>query len=291
MSSLTADLDRLKSELGEQHYLLQRAPFERLVVEPLSDDPLALSFKILFGYIMVKAANQDISSPSVDSAVEDLGVFTKQQIWIHLYPAVKPGSSVEIQVHSYALDGGYIGKQDRENIGRTASGCAAAFALPGRCKWSRSKLVALAKYYFLRKLVETGSEEDKEKMLLGIPISKTFREDLKAVCRDFEEEVKDMGPPITRAAAEAEQTDSQESELSDLTQGFLEENGSEITASVVVKNDLATPTRGMAEVTRDTVSKIRRHSPVQHTDRYRNLPPEKSRHKNSQNCTRTKRRS
>jgi hypothetical protein len=254
MSTPTADLDQLKNDLDEQHYLLQYAPFERLVVAPLVDDPQAVSFKLLFGYIRAKTTNDERSLSSAEFIDKDLVVISKQQIWIYLYPAAKPGSSVEIQFHSYTLDGRYVGREDGKNIGKTVSGFAAAFALPGRCKWSRSKIVALAKYYFLRKLVENGSKEDKEKFALGISTSKSFREDLKAVCRDFGEGVKRTTTLPTLAAVEIDQANSHKSELSNLPSVCLEETVAEPAANAVVKNELAALPEGATEVARNTVS-------------------------------------
>jgi hypothetical protein len=105
-----------------------------------------------------------------------------------LYPAAKPGERVEIQFHAYAANGAHIARHDGENIGKVVTGCTTAFALPKKCRWSRPKLVALAKYYFLRKLADTSTDDDKKKLQFGIPVTKSFKDDLKTVCREFQEE-------------------------------------------------------------------------------------------------------
>ncbi|KAF2819209.1 hypothetical protein CC86DRAFT_413279 [Ophiobolus disseminans] len=65
---------------------------------------------------------------------------------------------------------------------------ARAFGLARKSRWTKSRLVALAKYYFLAKLAETGNEADAKKLQFGIPVGKSFKDELKTVCREFKEE-------------------------------------------------------------------------------------------------------
>jgi hypothetical protein len=255
MSNTATDLDRLKFELGEQQRLLQYVPFHELAIETL-DDPAAVSFKIQFGYIRLSATNV-VGSTSAHSPEEDMAVSNLQKIWIHFYPAVKPGKVPEIQFHAYGIDGGHIARHDGENIGRTVSGCVTAFLLPDRRTWSRAKLIALAKYYFLRKLAETSDSNDIEKLQHGVPITKSFKEDLKAVCRKFKENADEKDVIISRqAATHTEQTGSTESCTSDApTECIQKENMIPANATVVEANAVDL-TKDVAEVSCNIVSKV-----------------------------------
>ncbi|KAH7359686.1 hypothetical protein BKA66DRAFT_397182, partial [Pyrenochaeta sp. MPI-SDFR-AT-0127] len=170
MITAAANIAQLRADLGDQARLLQFAPLRKSVVESLAD-PDAISFRIFIGYTREKDSDK------------------KRKIWVHLYPAVSAGRLPEIQFHSDDAEDGYYAKYDVDTLSKIISGYAAAFKLPGRS--SKSRLVALAKYYFLEKLVEIQSQEDIEKFkVVGIPVGKSFKEDLKMVCREFEEEAK-----------------------------------------------------------------------------------------------------
>jgi hypothetical protein len=256
MSNTATDLDRLKFELGEQQRLLQYVPFHELAIETLDDDPAAVSFKIQFGYIRVSATNV-VGSTSSHSLEEDMAVGNLQKIWIHFYPAVKPGKVPEIQFHAYGIDGGHIARHDGENIGRTVSGCVTAFLLPGQRTWPRAKLIALAKYYFLRKLAETSDSKDMEKLQHGVPITKSFKEELKAVCRKFKENAdKKHVLSSCQAATHTEQTGSTESCTSDAPTSRAEKDNMIHANTAVFEANAVDLTKEVAEVSCHIVSKV-----------------------------------
>lgn len=205
MYSPSENLTLLKHELGDQARLLHFAPANRVHTANLGadEDPSAVSFKILVGG-MKATATHDNASPSLSRSTynseqrpshaearfpQPIG---RQKVWAHLYPALKPGQRLEIQFHAYGLDGVYTYKHDGETICKSLSGSAAAFKLPAECRWSKTKLIALTKYYFLQKLVEVGTGADTKKMRFGMSVRKTLMEDLKTVCREFEEASRSM---------------------------------------------------------------------------------------------------
>lgn len=163
MAPTAASLAQLRAALGDNADLLQYAPLDKVTVEPLTD-PDALSFAILFGYI------------------HDQYTGARQSVWVHLYPAKCAGRHAEVQFHSH--DGAVPGvKFDSDVIGRDVAGYDTAFKMPRR--WSKTKAIALAKYYFLAKSV--NRLPDEQKMRFGIPLSQTFKLDLLAVCSDFKD--------------------------------------------------------------------------------------------------------
>jgi hypothetical protein len=180
MAGADVSLKSLESQLDKQ------LPFDRLETKHLADEPDALSFKILLGYIKAESDNN------------------KLETWVHFYPTKTYNGNSETQFHNYFFNGQYFGKSDGETISRDLCGCAPAFAMP---KLSRGKLIALAKYYFLRKVVESDSGSDREMLKHGVKISRTFREDLKSVCKEFEE---DRPSPFASPATKPSQESSQE---------------------------------------------------------------------------------
>jgi hypothetical protein len=223
MAGADVSLKSLESQLGKQ---LQHLPFDRLETKHLADEPDALSFKILLGYIKAESDND------------------KLETWVHFYTAKTYNGNSETQFHNYYSNGQYFGKSDGETISRDLCGCASAFALP---KLSRGKLIALAKYYFLRKVVESDSKSDREMLKHGVKISRTFREDLKSVCKEFEE---DRPSPFASPATKPDQESSQET-----GEGFSE--GTTATAKgdlevghATVSQDDTTSTRSQQMLTR-----------------------------------------
>jgi hypothetical protein len=65
MAGADVSLKSLESQLGKQ---LQHLPFDRLETKHLADEPDALSFKILLGYIKAESDND------------------KLETWVHFYP-------------------------------------------------------------------------------------------------------------------------------------------------------------------------------------------------------------
>jgi hypothetical protein len=208
MYSAAENLKLLRNELGEQAHLLQHPPLNQVRTAKLSihEDPLAVSFKIAFGYIEEKNG-----LPGGD----------RQQVWIKLYPAAKPGARAEIQFHTYDTKGAYVCRQDSESIGNDASGYTRAFRLPNKSRWIKSKLQALAKYYFLVKLAEIGDAVDAKKSQFGIAVGKTFKDDLKAVCREFEAR-EDLNTTNAGEPSNNGSLRTHESELTDAHVGFTE---------------------------------------------------------------------
>ena len=181
-------LQSLLDAMGERAEDLRLAPYQFVITEPLHDEPEAIDIKMLLGYTRVKTTpaigtNGEDSSESIgDDSMPD----TRHKVWIHLYPPQTPKGHPEIHFHEYTIDGIHVARLDGENISRVLFETAKAFTSPTARKWSKSKLVALAKYYFLRSLVESGENSDSEQVL-RMPISKTFKDDLAAACRDLKD--------------------------------------------------------------------------------------------------------
>jgi hypothetical protein len=155
---------------------LEHLPYDKLLTDDLADESDALPFRILLRFVTERLDNGNDGRPPV-----------QHNVWAHLYPANAPNGIVETQFHLYDSNGEHVGKLDGETISRDLSGCAMAFALPDRYKWSRGKLIALAKYYFLRKAVGSNNTAELEMLKHGVKISKTFKDDLGTVCREFQE--------------------------------------------------------------------------------------------------------
>jgi hypothetical protein len=188
MPTPTVMLNKLKNELGERWEFLQHAPYSELVTGPLEDDeePLAISFKLLFGYICVKPG--DTEERAARNSNNEVAISTRQEIWIHFYPPERSESPGEIMFCSYTESGRFVDREDSNNICKTTSGTAPAFAVPAGCRPSRIKISALAKYYFLRKLVEMGTKKDAELMRYGMSFSASFKDSLATACREFQED-------------------------------------------------------------------------------------------------------
>ncbi|CAO2649217.1 Nn.00g066020.m01.CDS01 [Neocucurbitaria sp. VM-36] len=232
MATAAAILTQLRAELGEQARLLQYAPLNKVRTKDLQD-PDAISFAILFGYIREHSTQ------------------TKREVWVHLYPATRTGGHPEIQFHSNDGDE-YCVKHDSDGIAKSVSGCDAAFKLAGR--WSKRKLFALSKYYFLEKLVET--QTDHEKLSFGIPITETFKAELRTVCREFEEEAQKLvamqivALRPTRMSGVANTNngqDSQSSELSETPSGLSTEDVETPSDGTTMTSKQATKARRGAE--------------------------------------------
>ncbi|KAJ4366773.1 hypothetical protein N0V83_007298 [Neocucurbitaria cava] len=193
MTTAAANLAQLRAKLGAQANLLQFAPLENLKIQELQD-PDAISFALLLGYI------------------RDKGKGGNQKVWISLYPSTRSNGPAQVMFHSHGRD--CLLKHDSDTIARTVTEFATAFE-PPTGRWSKGKLTALAKYCFLEKLVER--QTDQEKMKFGIPISQTFVSDLQTVCREFEEEARQLDLSLQRgsgAKSDSDQ-DSQDRGLSD----------------------------------------------------------------------------
>jgi hypothetical protein len=233
MFSAVDSLHLLETALGDQVHLLKYPPLHQVVTGTLNDDPEAVSFKILLGYIRNQQFNVTEERLSYRFE-ENVASRNKEELWIHLYHAEKPGKMPEIQFHAYEVDGDYVAKHDSETITRLVSGYAAAFTLPTGARWSRGKLMAIAKYYFLRKLAETDNETDRKKMEFGIPFTKSFKEDLKNACREFEKSKHDKNT-VASGVTDTKQLDVQEGYPTDTPIDSLEED------DVTIRDDTSFP--------------------------------------------------
>jgi len=187
MFSATKNIDMLKRELDVQARLLEFAPFHliktrsRLAPET---DAEAISFSILVGSIR-GTTTKSPTKAMITMSSPTAPITVKHNVWAQLYPVTQPGGHVEVHFHAYEPDDSYAYKVDPKNICARLSQRAKAYNSPGRS--STAKLTALSQYYFLRKLAESGSAADVKKLHFGVPVKRTFMEDLKAVCREFEE--------------------------------------------------------------------------------------------------------
>jgi hypothetical protein len=232
MASIDTYLECLKAKLGDEAYLLQHAPYEKVEMTELFGEIKATSFKILLGYIRARPDNgaaEDTSEHLEDE--DDMPVRKKQKVWMYMYPAQNSYCSPEIQLHAYGLNGGYISKLDSENISKVISGFAPAFKLLGRHKWTKAKLIALAKYYFLRKLADSNNARDRELLQYGVNISNAFKDDLVSVCRNFQ----DMDKRASMKAVPVivlDQESNQGSTLSEVSGGLHKEHSSPDSTSI-----------------------------------------------------------
>lgn len=196
-------------------------------VLPVDQDLLAVSFWIYFGKIGQKKT----------ALLDD----NKQEVWIHLYPAAEPGSRLDMQIQAYGLGGDYVCKYDGDTIGRILYRCAGGFALLGKSRWSKSKLVALAKYYFLAKLAELGNEADAKKLQLGIPVGKSFKDELKTVCREFKEEETRKSKALRSSVSKRSM--SMKSDLSEIQPERSELEIQEADSGVMIEDTLSSTMR------------------------------------------------
>ncbi|KAH9872926.1 hypothetical protein J1614_005321 [Plenodomus biglobosus] len=164
MVTAEENLEQLRAALDDNGACLKHAPLEQVQTKPL-DDPDSLSFAILFGYTREERGDNE------------------REVWVHLYPLAGNNGRAEVQFHSHAdPERGHV-KYDGPSVIKLLSRRAAAFTLPGTAHSSRSKILALTRYYFLQKLAEYGNEADIQKIALGgLPLSKTMREELEAAC-------------------------------------------------------------------------------------------------------------
>ncbi|CAN9338735.1 unnamed protein product [Alternaria alternata] len=170
MTVAIANLAQLRKEIGvEGQALLDYAPYSKIGYAPQSYDQCAVPFKLLFGQI-------------TDYYTKKLLV-----VWILLYPPNKEGDHAEVQFHSLDPETKKLTRHDDSNISATITTVADAFRTPK--KGSKSKHVALAKYYFLEILVKRSEKpEHRDELTIPISITRTLVEGLKAACRDFEGE-------------------------------------------------------------------------------------------------------
>ena len=238
MFSATDTLERLRNELGAQAALLDHPPFHRLITAPLRDDPQSLSFRIKFGAIQHSKPTAPPIGSSPGPPDQEPKVGTKHDIWIHMYPARRANGHVGIQFHGYDSEDKHVGWYDEKNIGKVVTACTSAFAFPAKAslgRWTKDKLMALAKWYFLRKLAEHTTEEDKEKLHIGIAITSQFKDDLKRVCYEFDEQATRSQTSATPVVPTAKNTDSQGTDSSDLSSVDVKEDHLETGDNIAVK--------------------------------------------------------
>ncbi|KAH6843675.1 hypothetical protein B0T12DRAFT_506205 [Alternaria alternata] len=170
MTVAIANLAQLRKELGvEGQALLDYAPYSKIGYAPQTYDQCAVPFKLLFGQI-------------TDYYTKKLLV-----VWILLYPPNKEGDHAEVQFHSLDPETKKLTRHDDSNISATITTVADAFRTPK--KGSKSKHVALAKYYFLEILAKRSEKpEHRDELAIPISITRTLVEGLKAACREFEAE-------------------------------------------------------------------------------------------------------
>ncbi|KAH8632880.1 hypothetical protein IG631_11514 [Alternaria alternata] len=170
MTVAIANLAQLRKELGvEGQALLDYAPYSKIGYAPQTYDQCAVPFKLLFGQI-------------TDYYTKKLLV-----VWILLYPPNKEGDHAEVQFHSLDPETKKLTRHDDSNISATITTVADAFRTPK--KGSKSKHVALAKYYFLEILAKRSEKpEHRDELAIPISITRTLVEGLKAACREFEVE-------------------------------------------------------------------------------------------------------
>jgi hypothetical protein len=175
-----------------------------------------------------------------------------QDVWIHLNSSNK-GEGVLVQFHVYELGGEYSSRLDSDSTAKIIAEFASGFAIPSSCRMTKGKLVALAKYYYLRRQHENPSKTDAENLNSGMAITKTFKTDLIAVCREFRKAVSKPRKAVPRVAA-VQDPGSQESALSDARHGLLDDD--EVGPGIinVVKDKIKKPTQSGTQNDRATVS-------------------------------------
>ncbi|KAH7378461.1 hypothetical protein DE146DRAFT_731056 [Phaeosphaeria sp. MPI-PUGE-AT-0046c] len=210
-------LERLVDALGEYATKLQHAPLSNVFTALLHEEPEAVPFRILLGLT------------SDDN-----------EAWIHLYVGSTLQASAEIQFHEYNSDGFHIGKLDGETISRIVT-TTKAFKSSTKRNWSKSKISALAKYYFLRSLAEMSDPADN-KLRFHMQISKTFKDDLIAACRDLKrtEEAEETNDPRKRSARQ--HAAWEENAKSNATARFVAEDESDSGNSEAVRGVSITST-------------------------------------------------
>lgn len=181
MVTAADSLAQLRAALGNNGACLEHARLQQVETQPL-DDPDGLSFAILLGY----------TEEGCDGS--------QRKVLIHLYPLPGINGRAEIQFHSHATRGNEHARYDGSYIVKRLSRPAAAFALPGRTQFSLNKILALARYYFLQKLVEYDNNTDAEKIALGgLPLSKSMRDELEAACSAIYETSLNGGIPVAQS--------------------------------------------------------------------------------------------
>jgi hypothetical protein len=210
MAVAQANLAHIQAELGAT--LLDYAPYEQVRDCRQSYDSRAISFKLLFGYVFDKHSNK------------------RQEVWVLHYPPTQEGRHAEVQFHSIHRETGEFVKHDDSNISNTISALADAFNNPKKA--AKSKHVALAKYYYLKALAAKATKSGRASELkISIPITRTFTESLRVVCREFEVEAKEKLSEMLSQSSSATLVDDNDSDLSDPPEDLMEP-GSIITPEI-----------------------------------------------------------
>jgi hypothetical protein len=245
MWDASANLRSLEDQLDDHVHILRYAPFKHVTFEPQYEDPQCLSLKIFLGCMAAKRFGEDEAVLPVDA--DDL-----QKVWIHLNASNKGEGVVEVQFHVYELGGEYSSKLDADSTARIISKFAPAFALPSSGRMTRAKIVALAKYFYLRRQYEKESKTDAEVLRCGMTISKAFRTDLINVCRDFGKETREPDAAVPRGVA-VKELSSQEDASSVAPQAPLNDDDTALGNIIIAGDGIKKPTEPKQNV-RTTVS-------------------------------------
>lgn len=167
MSLIRKNLADLTAAVGIEN-LIHLPDIESIDVAPQSEDEDAFGYKLYYGIGQVTSTKQGMS-----------------KIWIYLITHATHPHLLRFVVYEdndersvpVVLDGQYIGRIVEEQ-----AGTAAAF---GTITKNR-KIQSLAKYYFLSFMHELGCKDEELKAPFNI--TKTWVEELKAVCYEFASE-------------------------------------------------------------------------------------------------------
>jgi hypothetical protein len=216
MAVATTNLTQLREELGvDGQALLDCVPYKEIITEPQHYDSRAISFRLLFGYIPERWTNK------------------QQEVWVLLYPPSKPGGHAEIQFHSGGTGRGDFAKHDDSNIGATVVSFAVAFKTPKKA--SKSKCMALAKYYYLKSLTALPDELE-----IPIPITRTFVNDLRVACREFQE-AKEQVSHVAQRPTPSTLRDDEMSDFSDALEDLPESPQTVQTGTTIIPEMPPTP--------------------------------------------------
>lgn len=232
MSVAKANLAQLYTEIGAS--LIEHAPYEQIVTSPQYYDSRAISFKMLFGFIIDKRSNK------------------QQHIWVLLYPPTKEGRHAEVQFHSIHPDTGAFVKHDDSNISTTVSALADAFRNPKKA--AKGKHVALAKYYYLEALVAREAKTGSAELEITIPVNRTLIDSMRVVCNEFREEANERSAHTRSPSATLVEDD--DGVLSDFPEDL-----SEPTQQSVEPSSTITPETSPAPVSR-RVKRLKENSSV-----------------------------
>jgi hypothetical protein len=242
MAVASANLEFLRTELGEHSELLQHLPTDQVIIQPQDHAPGAVPFMLHFGYIRDKWTTK------------------RQSVWILLFLPARDGGSAEVKFVSYDEENKRYEWEDAANIISATTGCAAAFNLPKRL--SRGKCVALVKYYFLHQL----AGDERNKLDFNIPISKTFLGDLRTICRDMDETSKKV-----RVESQGIVNNGQDSDLSDPPSDLCSPRATQKNPEVGPVAQTTMPTTSTPPVARSAVSILYSCFKLSHTEEHRSL--------------------